>query len=1080
MKKDYKIGAQILSPTMMECSFYHTDAVLKTIESIRETASKTHEAFSNKLREAPNEALLDARGYNNAISILGSRGSGKTSIIMTLQHILQVGESEWRAGKAGDQVRPENIIMPILMPQDFSDGQSLLSWVIIKLQELAKSVLERIKSSGCGYYLVKGITSGWAVGEQTTPYNTLQEYIDNLTASCELRFRNEYRLETMRNDEIYHYMDSVERDSKLVLDMLRLISQLVDCYRFSGNAGSTSAKEPLIFFVIDDLDMAPQRSHEVLNLVLRYLQHPNVVVLCGWNQELFQNHLCIELLRTQGVLNVNSADKNYGFDDVFTMRQRKRVSALDSARRLAMDNLKKAFPPAQRFEIRGLTTKQRAEFPLLSENELPTDPRDFFALIENTLLYSRKRQPQEEDHVRFLYNENMDRLYIYMRIFDNKCRGMINICKAFEALREKLILWDHCTPLNLTKDLLELLNTILFSTTRFAPYRRGIRDLISIYEITLTKDGGNSDYYCNYKAVEDVLSHYKNRVEVLSQNHTFGSEYIVEHEYCYFPSLAIDVYLLLGFMENLLRYIVNNPPVMHGGHEFSKVLNQINPPIEIEPESDNRVMRAIAAAGIQRISLFPDTKSFNFNVRLLDSYEKQRFSDGQYHFSGSNTLLRLFDAVINLGVIKGALSFDALKGIYSQDPQWFAVIIDVLRASRATKDNILRLIRFTSFQAQNTFSDYSDFARIATRPVSQSFDDILRNDSYLAKDITDEELRDLVFCLRETDKIRRDLSAYQTIRVAKSNFDPESLSSTVKKARFYYEIMSKYEINPRSRRRWITPSQYKQSLAIFRSQKTDNTIRTIDDSVVSMAKVLSDESINLLMFNLRRRLEIAVRKNYEQQKSMSEKYQYLLKAATAVTEYQKEWNLIDYGWTEEDAEAAKDLLVFLRENHMAELYSIARRVSLYGPELSASKRELYTSAVDEIKARISSRLSSFSDSDKRRIKHDLQVLTAAPSHVRRALIIENDISDLLIEFWYALVDGAANLAIDLWEAGNNNPVVWPIEGNSRNIIESWYKKLESLIHSPTNSSNPSNLVDVKHGPQKALLGGTRFDSLYLL
>lgn len=142
-------------------------------------------------------------------------------------------------------------------------------------------------------------------------------------------------------------MDSVKRDADLLVDMLKLISMIMDYYRYQADRYRKNDinTEPLLFFTIDDLDLAPHRSSEVLDLVLRYLQHPNVVVICGWNHELFQNHLCMDILNTQGVLAADLLNVNFSFDDVFMYRYRSRTTALDSARRLAVDNLKKAFPP---------------------------------------------------------------------------------------------------------------------------------------------------------------------------------------------------------------------------------------------------------------------------------------------------------------------------------------------------------------------------------------------------------------------------------------------------------------------------------------------------------------------------------------------------------------------------------------------------------------------------------------------------------------------------------------------------------------------------------------------------------------
>lgn len=619
MSVNYPIGARILSPEMMRCSFYHTEAVLETVKEIRTTAAKVNSSFNSALIDSPNEALMEARGYNNAISILGSRGSGKTSIIMTLQHILRVGEDAWKSEAKTRPTFPENIIMPILVPQDFSSGQPLLSWVIIQLLEKAEEIEREISSEGLFLYGNSGPFKRW-ISDKTSTFvrDPLRECMDSLMNSFELRYKSDINYNVCNDDDhVYKYMDEVRRDSKLALDMLKLISIMVDYYRYvfsrNGYNSSDSEKEPLFFFVIDDLDLAPERSHEVLNLVLRYLQHPNVVVLSGWNQELFQSHLCINLLKNQGWVDEKLLDTNFGYDDVFMKRQRKRIAALDSARRLAMDNLKKAFPPSQRFEIRSLSLEQRAFFPLVPQKTLDKSMEKCFMPLIESALGSVKAFP--EGSVPFMHNYRGEYLQVYMRAFDNKARGMINVYNAFEKLRAHISNWNRTDSLELTPYLRSLLDTILFSNTRFFPYRRGIRDLVGIEKIVIDPNDSKKnicEFYCNYKSVGIVLRDYQNKIEHLRENDTAEDKYMVEREYNYFPTIIIDVLILLNFMGNMMRYLCGIPMFEHGGTEFSNALNEVNPPIDIVGGSDNLLACAIAVAGIERIALFPTTKGLSY------------------------------------------------------------------------------------------------------------------------------------------------------------------------------------------------------------------------------------------------------------------------------------------------------------------------------------------------------------------------------------------------------------------------------------------------------------------------------------
>ena len=1049
MKTDYRIGAQILSPEMIRCSFQHTEAVLDTIRSIRATAANVHDEYCRKLREKPNEALMETRGYTNAISILGSRGSGKTSIILTLQHILRVGyeqwEKDWRVETplSTDEV---NIMMPVLVPQDFSDKQPLLSWIISQLQHLAESVLKEIEAGGNQYWGAQPLRDWLPNTNSPTFSSPLADAVEKLTNSFELRYKNEYGSLLRDEDQIYHYMDSVERDSNLMLDMLKLISMLIDYYKYRHC--KDSKKEPLLFFVIDDLDMAPQRSNEVLNLLLRYLQHPNVVVLCGWNQEMFQNHLCIELLKTQGVLSGNP-NENFGFDDVFMTRQRKRVTAMDSARRLAIDNLKKAFPPAQRFEIRGLSTMQRAAFPLLSAAG-EKDPKAFFELIEETISECIRRcSGKEPEEKSFLYN-NGEPIYVYMRIFDNKSRGMINECKAFDELWKLVHNWDkEKEDLDLTISLHELLNTILFSTTRFAPFRRGIRDLITIKTVKLSKDGSTFDYFCNYKGIDDAISMHERRKAEWEGTGTVAPEYKLELEFCYFPSVIIDVYLLLDFIENLIRSIVGAPPVQHHtSSDFSKALNAQNPPLKIDIDEKHPTLHALASAGIGEISFFPDTSSLRLCVLLLDRYEKEGFIDGQYFFSGTYSLCRLINAVFGLCYKNKQFILPKLTALYTEESRpWFETIQKIPFALEASAENIKRRAIYQNCLAQNIYNDKAELLRAIKPDSALHFDQIVASTPTEDKTVVDEDLKDLLFCLRETDKLRRSFSNALTENYRKKT---PNLTQNLSVAMAEAQLFLNHFKNARKKGAdgWIDTKAYRRRVNRFTAAPKDwQSIKEFDESLIMEARQLADDSVEKLSNDLRERLTYSLIHNYRKQAGLKSQYEYLRNAASVIRDYSREWELMDAGWTKADSEAASELQAIFFANELDAPYYLVKRLAEYGPELAYGKRDMYKSTLGDLKTWVNQRLNQFKE--RKQVEQAMNTLSKAPEHIRRALIIDDRLFDLLKELGRLIARGQGERAYDIWKMKQEDPkawgapVVWSVEGNNLTIVEDWCKKLRA-------------------------------------
>lgn len=1088
MDRDYPIGARILSPTMMRCSFQHTEAVLETIEDMRKVARRAEESFCELLRKHPDRALMEARGYNNAISILGSRGSGKTSIIMTLHHILKSGMHAWESGERTlshadkDVIRP-NIIMPILVPQDFSESQSLLSWIVVKLLDKAEEIEQGIAFNSSSFYCAGSPFSRWLPEKTTQPaYDPLRECMDSLTSAFELRYKSNLKVQLSEIDHVYRYMDEVRRDSRLVLDMLRLISMMVDYYRYQFsvyNQGKTgSIQEPLFFFVIDDLDMAPERSQEVLNLVLRYLQHPNVVVLCGWNQELFQNHLCTELLKNQGVLSTDLLNTNLGYDDVFMTRQRKRVATLDSARRLAMDNLKKAFPPAQRYEIRGLSTRQRAFFPHIPGKEFGADQtQPFFWLIESTLKEC-KNNPQEQ--VEFLYDYRGDPLMIYMRIFDNKARGMINVYKAFEGLKMRLQKWDRNNSLDITPYIRSLLDTILFSNTHFTPYRRGLRDLVSIDEIIVapnTREKASCKYYCSYRSVESVLRDYNFSVGKLELNESephFELVHRLEREYNYFPSLILDAFLLLNFMENLIRYICGMPMFEHGGLAFSNALNEINLPIQINKETRDLLSCVIAVSGLEEIPLFPKTNDFRINLCLLNFYELNGFRDQDYDFTGSYSYCRLYDTFFCLVSEKISnenapyrLSNDRWEKMKQSVPEWMHTMDMLFEALYYSDANIRRLTRYRCLKRQELFRYQSELFRAANEPIELDPCDKALYDA-LETAINDGVLEKIVLCLRWIEQFWNEFNVYY--RVLQRGEEKSSQVEVYRHAKKYNELFGINSTDGDNEVDWIDINKYHEKLRDFRNSNGETDFKEpveLDTrkKIIETACQNVKGNMERLLQELKKRMQAAILINYARIQTPTKKFEYLLDASDMLCQYRKRWNLGYGGWSGREIDAVEDTIDLFKKYGLIDLQNLAQELARLGPTLDQRARDRYNDALEAIQNRVSGERSRFSGYEWTLLRQSLRTLKRAVESIQRLTFVDGQIRDLLIELGRTIAEWCAEVSMDDElrqdkSSSEQNTIAWPIIAKNRVKFDGWHEWKEQVRKEQENMSKTGTLFDL--------------------
>lgn len=1041
------IGIRVLTQNMMNCSFSHTDEVLAAIKKIRTTASVVQHEFCNTLKEFPDEGVMEARGYNNAISILGSRGAGKTSVIMTLQHILRYGIDAWKENRIGD-INEENILMPILVPQDFSHEQSLLSWVIMQLLQKGEEIEKTITNEKMYMGGMNGPFARWSDSKQKyASYDPLRECMDNLINSYELRYKRDAGYNE-DSEHVFEYMDEVRRDARLVFDMLRLVSMIVDFYRYQHPKVSTNKDdecEPLIFFVIDDMDLAPARSQEVLNLVLRYLQHPNIVVLCGWNQELFQSHLCMDLLKTQGSLDSKLLDTNFGYDDILMARQRKRVAALDSARRLAMDNLKKAFPPALRFEIRSLSTIQRACFPNTPSKKRLTDTADcLFNVIRDAL---RACRPDKNAPVEFLFNKG-EAILAYMRIFDNKARGMVNTYLAFQMFQQSVSRWDKKSEFDITTLIISLVDTLLFSNTHFVPYRRGLRDLIRIEKVVLSpdKDKGTCRYYCNFKTAEVILRKYA--IEVENAEHTMASDdaFYVERQFNYFPSLIIDTYILLNFIENMLGYICKKPSYEHGGLEFGRILNKIVQPIRNSPDPDDLLSCVFAMSGVTKVNLFPETRDFRANLLLLDAYEKHGLSEENFDFTGVHSYCNLSRALSSLVGDDSERRMETNR-LVNSNGDWFHSMERLLGALHYSTENVKRLTIYRNLLYQRrTELDWN-----ATGFIDSLVDKVIDIQSWNRTDgverpLTMSELNDLAYIVR---------CVFSFVRKWKRNEKNSkgALGRIKIEMGLYMQFFAEYVKDTNDCDAHIIDVRlYKDKVDNYRrlvrvaSGAEDGTETCVEDESVSMAVeaaiYCAKSNIDLLMSTLKTRLQYACYKILDRKDNVYDEFVYLIDVSQKIPDILDELQLGVGLWTMRENNAVFDLMEVLREYDIVELYSAVREILELGPKLAQTGRDAYIQCLQRIKRGVDREYRFIAKKDLSRIELSIDVLQDAYQNIQRDTEVEERLRETVLSFGNDVATLCKELSVhhqmpDGRSEEYQREVMWPVAKKDRAEFKKW-------------------------------------------
>lgn len=190
--------------------------------------------------------------HDNIFGIFGGRGSGKTSILFSLYEILLE-----RSRKNKSDVHTD-IVLPIISPELISENCSLLAWVLAMFEDTIDNMDHQLqRRPDLLRELNQQYRSKPECNSHFEPSFLRQEY-DNLLRECgSIRvFKEMYR---------YEYEDMVslqaahsQRQYKLMNRLCAFWACLADVqHRLTGY-------KPLIFIMFDDIDLAPERSMELL------------------------------------------------------------------------------------------------------------------------------------------------------------------------------------------------------------------------------------------------------------------------------------------------------------------------------------------------------------------------------------------------------------------------------------------------------------------------------------------------------------------------------------------------------------------------------------------------------------------------------------------------------------------------------------------------------------------------------------------------------------------------------------------------------------------------------------------------
>ncbi len=237
----HKVGIKLLNDEQLYNTFPGFDDLWRKIEE-----------FKGVIIDPMDERRYqDTLMYDNVFSILGERGTGKTSVLYTLK----------------DKIKDKYIrdmVFPIIMPEIIPEECDILGWILAVISEKLETEFEEQKlkySQKCH------------VGER-------DELRRKLERICELSFSVKYNPDSEKS--FYEVVSNSERQAQNAFVFARELTEfwtkLANWLKtVEGKPGETG--NPMIYFFFDDVDLAPERVNDLFSVVTKYLAHPNIIVI---------------------------------------------------------------------------------------------------------------------------------------------------------------------------------------------------------------------------------------------------------------------------------------------------------------------------------------------------------------------------------------------------------------------------------------------------------------------------------------------------------------------------------------------------------------------------------------------------------------------------------------------------------------------------------------------------------------------------------------------------------------------------------------------------------------------------------
>lgn len=667
---NYKTGVKILTESQMRMGLPLYDTLLNKIERIRDEATLVDRSML--LRQS-----IENLKYDQIFSILGGRGAGKTSVLMTLRHELEQKE--------------HNVIFPIIMPELIEDDENIVSWIISAMKENLEQVEKTIANFGYKNNSVeyqefckeRKLFDRCAFNRQ----NRLRQLLNELTNAY---YATEFKKQNSTADYATYkelLANGVESSYSLTKKFTKYWNELTDVYTkylhelHTITPQNAEYKSPLIFIFIDDADLKPQILNELLFVIPKYLSHPNVVVFVSASQKtlaysvknfmyksITQNTFDLPaLMDIEHQYNGNSILDGEG--KTIKFHELRYGREYDKIKKLADEILRKIFPIYNRFYLRKYDSYQDKGLLQMFANEQPdchdtvklskrlTDElkdfkKEIIRLHTDSILFKDKKNNKvmeakeksfklikedsdslaNEMYISFLGRYSRDISSVYFALKD-ALAAMVTLLNEYYANTKKPVLDEMSEKFieSMYEIVTKFITAAVDSNRNLTMFSRSVRDLVKMRLL-------HWQLYVDYAKILDVFK---------EERYFQGNRNHIEP--------FVEMFCLLNFVEQLIVLVIPQRKTTHGYEEFPQLLQ---------------------LCGIEIVNCKPYIKKRNIDSMLNQYYEFYKFDIiPEFDIQRIEHRKGFLRGVNSLGMIDNVKKQDSLTQNYIRSPKWHDLLI---------------------------------------------------------------------------------------------------------------------------------------------------------------------------------------------------------------------------------------------------------------------------------------------------------------------------------------------------------------------------------------------------------------------